>query len=154
MCLASRLSTQVNLLNMSTTRQKMHKVIGNIALVQVQATVAGILVAILAIVVGIIAGDMTVNRSLLVIASSMFTATSSCLLLGKYIDFSMFTIISSNFADFILVAVVLTAQKMDWNPDNVAPPLAASVGDVVAISLFSGIASYLHDHWGNIIYKH
>lgn len=44
------------------------------------------------------------------------------------------------------------AQKMEWNPDNVATPLAASVGDVVAISLFSGIASYLHDHWGNSSY--
>lgn len=83
MCLASRLSTQVNLGNMNTTRKKMHKIIGNMALVQVQATVAGIFVAILAVIVGIIAGDMTVNRFLLVTASSMFTATSSCFLLGE-----------------------------------------------------------------------
>ena len=34
------------------------------------------------------------------------------------------------------------------NPDNLATPLAASIGDVVAISLFSFIASLLFQNLG------
>lgn len=34
------------------------------------------------------------------------------------------------------------------NPDNLATPLAASIGDVVAISLLSFIASLLFEHIG------
>lgn len=41
MCLASRLSTQANLGRMTSRSDVIHMVVGNIALVQVQATVAG-----------------------------------------------------------------------------------------------------------------
>lgn len=58
-------------------------VVGNIALVQVQATVAAFLVAVFAIVVGAINGNYQSNHSMLLIASSMFTATSSCFVLGN-----------------------------------------------------------------------
>lgn len=37
------------------------------------------------------------------------------------------------------------------NPDNLATPLAASIGDVVAISLLSFIASVFFDHLGEWI---
>lgn len=46
MCLASRLSTQANLGNMTTRREILSMVIGNIALVQVQAIVASFIVAV------------------------------------------------------------------------------------------------------------
>lgn len=131
MCLASRLSTQANLGNMSSGyREIVHMVIGNIALVQVQATVAAFIVSIFAIGVGAaMNGRFLFDHAMLLTASAMFTATSSCFVL-----------------DFVLVAVILLSNKLKMNPDNLATPLAASIGDVVSISLLSFIASLLFDH--------
>lgn len=130
MCLASRLSTQANLGNMTGYREIVHMVIGNIALVQVQATVAAFIVSIFAIGVGAaMNGRFLFDHAMLLTASSMFTATSSCFVL-----------------DFVLVAVILLSNKLKMNPDNLATPLAASIGDVVSISLLSFIASLLFEH--------
>ena len=84
MCLASRLSTQANLGNMSSKREVLVMVLGNISLVQVQATVAAFLVACFATIIGVIVNkSFSVENSMLLIAASMFTATSSCLVLGN-----------------------------------------------------------------------
>lgn len=53
---------------------------------------------------------------------------------------------SVSLIDFVLVAVILISQKFRLNPDNLATPLAASIGDVVSISLLSFIASLLYEH--------
>lgn len=44
------------------------------------------------------------------------------------------------------MAVILLSQKYRLNPDNLATPLAASIGDVVSISLLSFIASILYNN--------
>lgn len=83
MCLASRLSTQANLGNMVSTKEVINMVIGNISLVQVQATVAAFIVALFAISVGAAINETFVlQHAMLLIASSMFTATTSCFVLG------------------------------------------------------------------------
>ena len=88
MCLASRLSTQSNLGNMTTIREIIHMIIGNIALVQVQATVAAFIVSIFAIGVGsAMSREFNFDHAMLLTASAMFTATSSCFVLGKYFLF-------------------------------------------------------------------
>lgn len=85
MCLASRLSTQANLGNMKTYREIIKMIVGNIALVQVQAIVAATLVAIFATAVGAaMDGQFSWNSMLLLMASSICTATSSCFILGKH----------------------------------------------------------------------
>lgn len=84
MCLASRLSTQANLGNMTSKREVVHMIIGNIALVQVQATVAAFIVAIFAISIGAaMNGTFVWAHAMLLVSSSMFTATTSCFVLGK-----------------------------------------------------------------------
>lgn len=84
MCLASRLSTQANLGNMVGVGEITHMVLGNIALVQVQATVAAFLVSLFAIGVGAaINGLFLIDHALLLTASAMFTANLSCFVLGK-----------------------------------------------------------------------
>lgn len=84
MCLASRLSTQANLGHMTSRSDIIHMIVGNIALVQVQATVASFIVAVFAISVGsIMNGTFDWSHSMLLVASSMFTATSSCFVLGE-----------------------------------------------------------------------
>ncbi|XP_037046336.1 solute carrier family 41 member 2 isoform X2 [Bradysia coprophila] len=133
MCLASRLSTQANLGNMTTRREVLSMVVGNIALVQVQAIVASFIVAIFAITVGsAMNNSFVLEHAILMIASSMFTATVSCFLL-----------------DFILVAVILLSYKFNLNPDNLATPLAASIGDVVSLTMLSFIATMLFQ---NLVY--
>ncbi|XP_061497609.1 solute carrier family 41 member 1 [Anopheles gambiae] len=130
MCLASRLSTQANLGNMSGRREIFQMVLGNIALVQVQATVASFIVSMFAVVVGaIINGTIIFDHVMLLTASAMFTATSSCFVL-----------------DFVLVAVILISSRTTMNPDNLATPLAASIGDVVSISLLAAMATLLFEH--------
>ncbi|XP_049301230.1 solute carrier family 41 member 1 isoform X3 [Anopheles funestus] len=130
MCLASRLSTQANLGNMSGRREIFHMILGNIALVQVQATVASFIVSMFAVAVGaIINGTIIFDHVMLLTASAMFTATSSCFVL-----------------DFVLVAVILVSSRTTMNPDNLATPLAASIGDVVSISLLAGMATLLFEN--------
>ncbi|XP_076282672.1 solute carrier family 41 member 1 isoform X1 [Lasioglossum baleicum] len=130
MCLASRLCTQANLGNMNGVREITKMIIGNIALVQIQAIVAAILVSIFAIVVhAIVEGnnyDFKWEHCLLLAASSVSTATSSCFIL-----------------DFVMIAVIMVSYRCKMNPDNLATPLAASVGDVVSLSVLSAIASSL-----------
>lgn len=86
MTLASRLSTQANLGNMVSGKEITHMVIGNIALVQVQATVAAFIVSIFSLTVGfVLSGTFNFEHALLLTASSMFTATTSCFVLGESI---------------------------------------------------------------------
>ncbi|XP_076237053.1 solute carrier family 41 member 3 isoform X2 [Calliopsis andreniformis] len=128
MCLASRLCTQANLGNMHGVREITKMIIGNIALVQIQAIVAAICVSIFAVVVDAIAGGSDYSfkweNCLLLAVSSVCTATSSCFIL-----------------DFIMIAVIMISYRLKMNPDNLATPLAASVGDVVSISVLSAVAS-------------
>lgn len=50
--------------------------------------------------------------------------------------------------DFVLIAVILLSQKYKVNPDNMATPLAASIGDVVSIAMLSFITSILFANLG------
>ncbi|XP_070150743.1 solute carrier family 41 member 2 isoform X2 [Polyergus mexicanus] len=43
--------------------------------------------------------------------------------------------------DFVMIAVIMISYRYKMNPDNLATPLAASIGDVVSISILSAIAS-------------
>ncbi|CRK91288.1 CLUMA_CG004966, isoform A [Clunio marinus] len=128
MCLASRLSTQANLGNMESKKELLHMVVGNISLVQVQATVAAFIVSVFSVSVGILTTEpaFSWDHAFLLTASAMFTATTSCFVL-----------------DFVLVAVIILTTKFNVNPDNMATPLAASIGDVVTIALLSFITSVL-----------
>lgn len=85
MTLASRLSTQANLGNMQSAKEVVHMIVGNIALVQVQATVAAFIVSVFSMGVGaVLNGSFNIDHAFLLTASSMFTATSSCFVLGEF----------------------------------------------------------------------
>ncbi|XP_052753134.1 solute carrier family 41 member 1 isoform X3 [Galleria mellonella] len=129
MCLASRLSTQANLGNMDSTKEVISMVVGNISLVQVQAIVAATVVSIFAIVINTIAdGTVNGNYILLILASAVFTATTTCFVL-----------------DFVMVLVIYASHKFKVNPDNVATPLAASIGDIVSNSVLAVTAQYMYE---------
>ena len=84
MTLASRLCTQANLGNMSSKKESVKMIFGNIALVQIQAIVASLIIALFAISVGfLLIGPIKLSHAMLLVASSMFTATASCFVLGE-----------------------------------------------------------------------
>lgn len=127
MCLASRMSTQANLGNMTTKKEIILMIIGNVGLVQVQAIVASCIVSLFANgVSAALTGVFDIRDAMLLAASSILTATVSCFIL-----------------DFVLIFVIFLTQKLHMNPDNLATPLAASIGDVVSLMLLSTIASFL-----------
>ncbi|XP_012541073.1 solute carrier family 41 member 3 isoform X1 [Monomorium pharaonis] len=129
MCLASRLSTQANLGNMTSRREIIKMIVGNIALVQIQAIVAAVCLSLFGMGVGQLNGnDFKWQHALLLAVSCMCTATSSCFIL-----------------DFVMIAVIMLSHRYKMNPDNVATPLAASIGDVVSISILSTIATEFYN---------
>lgn len=47
-----------------------------------------------------------------------------------------------------MIVVVIGSRKFGINPDNVATPIAASLGDLITISLLAGISNTLFKYIG------
>jgi len=47
-----------------------------------------------------------------------------------------------------MVCVVMLSRRLHINPDNVATPIAASLGDLTTISLLAGISMFLFNTLG------
>lgn len=43
----------------------------------------------------------------------------------------------------VMVGVIIGSRKVGVNPDNVATPIAASLGDLITLSLLAGVSSTL-----------
>lgn len=48
----------------------------------------------------------------------------------------------------VMVAVIIGSRKFGINPDNVATPIAASLGDLITLSLLAGVSSLFFCHRG------
>ena len=84
-------------------------------------------VAGLATIFSIVMGqDLAGSHMVLLGASAMGSAAIASITLG-----------------IIMIAVILGSHTLHINPDNVATPIAASLGDLVTLGLLSGIAQFL-----------
>ncbi|PSN44704.1 Solute carrier family 41 member 2 [Blattella germanica] len=120
MTLASRLSTQANLGLMDNPKQQWSLIC--------QAIVVGFLASIAAMVMGWVPeGKFDLAHGLLLCASSLVTASLASFVLG-----------------LVMVAVIIISRHCNINPDNVATPIAASLGDLTTLALLSWIASLLY----------
>nr|CAD7398041.1 unnamed protein product [Timema cristinae] len=132
MTLASRLSTQANLGHMDTPKQQWSMIVGNLTLIQCQAIVVGFLGSVVAIVMGGIKSySVELDHAFLLCASSLVTSSLASFVLG-----------------LITAAVIVFSRHCKINPDNVATPIAASLGDITSLALLSWISTVLYDAIG------
>ena len=87
---------------------------------QAQALVVATLATVFSIVLG---ADLTTFHQLLLGASAMGAASIASAILGT-----------------IMVGVIISSHYFKVNPDNVATPIAASLGDLVTLGLLSLLA--------------
>ncbi|XP_065641059.1 solute carrier family 41 member 1 isoform X2 [Hydra vulgaris] len=128
MTLASRLSTAANVGKMECPKRKWSIIFGNMALTQAQALVVAVLASLLAVTLGWIKSDQfSLHHGFLLCACSLVTASITSALLGT-----------------LMVAVVIFSRRCGINPDNVATPIAASLGDLITLALLSVTSNSLY----------
>ena len=89
--------------------------------------------SVLAIIMGGIKSNaVKLNHAYLLCASSLVTVTIASLVLG------LFT-----------AGVIVLSRHCHINPDNVATPIAASLGDITSLMLLSWVSTELYESIGN-----
>ncbi|XP_031335370.1 solute carrier family 41 member 1-like isoform X3 [Photinus pyralis] len=129
MTLASRLSTHANLGRMDSFKQKWNMITANLMLTQCQAIVVGLLGSLVAVIMGgIRSNEVELAHVLLICASSLLTVSLASFVLG-----------------LVTSGAVVLSRLCHINPDNVATPIAASLGDITSLALLSWVSTALYD---------
>ncbi|CAB1330203.1 unnamed protein product [Coregonus sp. 'balchen'] len=118
---------QANTGQLDDPKHQWKMVCSNLALIQVQASVVGFLAAVSAIALGSMSrGVVELDQAAVVSASITITAFMAALSLG-----------------LVMIRVIIGI-----NPDNVAKPIAASLGDLITLSLLAGVSTTLYHYCG------
>jgi solute carrier family 41 len=124
MTLASRLSTASNLGHMNGCSSRWLLIWGNLTLIQGQALVVAFIATVTSVMLSLIGGEhLHPNHIFLIGGSSMSAACIASFLLSS-----------------VMIIIVILSRPLNINPDNVATPIAASLGDLVTLCILSGIA--------------
>lgn len=93
-----------------------------------QAIIVGFLASISAILLKLFTEhQFDYNNSLVLVAGSMSTASLASLLLAG-----------------LMMLVIILSKRLNINPDNIATPIAASLGDLVTLTILSYLCTYLY----------
>lgn len=126
--LAARLSTCSNMGSMKTTAKKLECFIGNLALVQTQSIIFGLMSSCLVVLIHTLeSGHFGWETSLRVVATSM--AAICC---------------NEMLSSVLILIVVLASEKAGVNPDNVSTLIAAMFGDFSSVFFISVTAALFH----------
>ncbi|KAG2359727.1 solute carrier family 41 member 1 [Suillus spraguei] len=156
MNLSARMGTAANMGELDDRSAQRKIVGGNLALLQVQATVVAFVAACVAMLLGLLvpelySGPVDQNSTLsltarvprpppplggkpksglieftMVASSAMTSACLSSIILGVFTSF-----------------LVIVCRRYGRDPDNIAPPIASGLGDLLALSLLGAISSIL-----------
>ncbi|CAO3659660.1 unnamed protein product [Umbelopsis vinacea] len=138
MNLAARLSTSANLGDLDDSAKRRRLVIGNLALLQVQSLIAGSIAGLFSFILGLLmrpSNDAsTYYESMLVISSSMLAASLSSFILGIF-----------------MCILIILSRRFNVDPDNVACPMASSLGDIVTLVILATFARLLEEHMNSLL---
>ncbi|XP_032595990.1 solute carrier family 41 member 2 [Drosophila grimshawi] len=136
MCVAARLCTHAALGHLRQFSNIRNIIIGNVALVQVQAIISSLLLAIFTMIIKcIVSNTLDLSNLTTLISASIITASTSCLIL-----------------DSALLLGILFSQRYRFNPDYFATPIVASIGDVTSVSMLAFTAASLYDlRWVSVL---
>lgn len=125
MTVTARLCTASNLGKLDDPKILLTFLRDDLLLTQFQATIVSLMASLLTLGIQAIKDPLSVTwtGSLVVISSSVVTAGFACLFLG-----------------LLMTGVVVVSRKFHINPDNVAAPLASSLGDISTLALFAYIS--------------
>jgi solute carrier family 41 len=127
MTFASRLSTASHLGRLADPAIRTPLILGNLLLIQCQAIVVAVAASLLSIIMGILVHhEFSLHDSLVIIASSLATASIASFLLGG-----------------IMALVVVCSGHCQVDPDNIATPIAAALGDLVTLAILAATGSLL-----------
>ncbi|KAI8971820.1 hypothetical protein BDF20DRAFT_886653 [Mycotypha africana] len=129
MNLAARFSTSANMGELDHPATRNALVWGNLALIQVQGLISGCIAGLFSVVLGAILHPeqvITSGESILVISSSMVSASVSSFVLGAF-----------------MCILIIISRILKIDPDNIACPMASSLGDVVTLYILAECAKLL-----------
>lgn len=129
MTLASRFSTHSHLGHLETSEDLLGLTCANIALNQCLSIVISSCASFLVTVIELILTMSTFNakNTLLIFATTLMASS-----------------VTSFALDLLMILVVQVSASMKINPDNVATPIASSLGDITALMLTSLLGSTLY----------
>ncbi|RHZ61844.1 hypothetical protein Glove_345g24 [Diversispora epigaea] len=129
MNLASRLSTSANLGELDKSSVRYELIWGNLAVLQVQSLIVGAVAGLFSFTEGVIFHPIHVNtysEIMLVIVSSMICAALSSMILGTF-----------------MCVLIILSRKFRINPDNIACPMASSLGDLLTLIILAVCGEFL-----------
>ena len=130
MTLASRFSTHSHLGHIQTHDDLLGLTCANLSLNQCFSIVVCLLASILVTViqqVTVLNSEFDLKHTIIITATVLLTSSITSFLL-----------------DILMILVVQAAAHYSLNPDNVATPLAASLGDIIALVLCSQLAGLFY----------
>ncbi|RWS19909.1 solute carrier family 41 member 1-like protein, partial [Leptotrombidium deliense] len=144
MTLASRLSTAANCGVIDNCKEVWLITKGNLALLQCQATIVGLLAAMFAIAAGSFDAKPSLDNVFVIIASSLLTSNVASVFLSNTHSCLKIMLLNNFCLGLFLIAVVLICRSIHVNPDNVATPIASSLGDVITVALLAFTSQFTY----------
>ena len=84
---------------------------------------------------------------LVLVASSLTSSVIACIVLGKHFSNTKnkkVNLFIPQFVGLILITIILISKKLEINPDNVATPIAGSIGDIGTLITLATVGTFFY----------